>query len=161
MNIHLQTKLRAKPIAQTVRGYGGGGAGAGGNGTNGGTIGIINSESVLVLDYGGNGRQPSNYFIQDTYGIGGPVSVGGLHTGGYTSTMPQRSATLWRVIGSNVPSGRQLPSASNNTGHGGIGGSWYYRDDQGGVYTRNSYDIYGGSGGSGRCIISINKLSHK
>jgi hypothetical protein len=56
---------------------------------------------------------------------------------------------LWRSSTSQ-PTGQDQISAPNNTGYGGIGGSWFYRSS-----SNASYDIRGGAGGSGICLIAI------
>jgi hypothetical protein len=129
-------------------GYGGGGAGAGGNGSNGSSSGGNN-----ISDNGGNGKTPSNFFINNTYGIGGPTRIGGYYTGAVGTTPPSFNTTIWR--GSKTsPAGQTQLAAPDNTGHGGIGGAWFYRSQPSGN-NKNSYDIYGGTGGSGICIVSI------
>lgn len=129
--------------------YGGGGAGAGGNGSNGGT----SSSYGEFQDNGGNGITPSNYFYNNNvvYGIGGPTRIGGLDTGEAGSLPGAYTATLWRINNTSQPSSQNQISAPNNTGYGGIGGSWFWRTGTG----DNSYDIRGGDGGSGICLISI------
>jgi hypothetical protein len=124
--------------------YGGGGAGAGGNGTNGATI-ISNYGNAV--DNGGNGITPSNYFLNNVYGIGGPTRKGGSDS---TTSQPRSYSgqTLWRISNYTLPASQSQLSAPDNTGHGGIGGTWWYK-----VYT--SYAITGGAGGSGICIVSI------
>lgn len=131
-------------------GYGGGGAGAGGSGTGGSSSSNVNT----IVRNGGIGVTPSNYFVNNiSYGEGGPTYVGGIQgsTSGYLPTIG--SATIWNNASySNVIINSQyLIDAPNNTGHGGIGGGWFSRNYLG----NSSYNIVGGKGGSGKCIVSI------
>ena len=105
--------------------------------------------------------------IGGAYGIGGPTRSYNQ----YTTDFPRGNFTFWRsatkfnvnylagnqppMIPStiNVNSENVMGTAINNTGHGGIGGSFYVRGN--GTDNGTAYVIHGGAGGSGKCIISI------
>jgi hypothetical protein len=135
-------------------GNGGGGAGAGGSGSNG-TSSSVNT----IQTNGGLGLTPSNYFVNNiSYSEGGPTYVGGINSGTtYNTTyLPTiDNAYIWNNIQyTNIIVRSQfLIDAPNNTGHGGIGGGWFARMGSASKY--NSYNIVGGLGGSGICIVSI------
>lgn len=129
-------------------GYGGGGAGAGGSGSNGGS-----STANTIVNNGGVGVLPSNNFVNNIYyGCGGSTYVGGI-TSTSNSFLPTiDSATIWNNVSySNIINSQFLIDAPSNTGIGGIGGGWFYRNGT----SKGSYNIVGGKGGSGICIIAI------
>jgi hypothetical protein len=131
---------------------GGGGAGSSGSGNNGLGLTIIQASAANgwtrqkfahFHDNGGNGTNPSNYFIQNTYGIGGPTRT--LFNEG--AVIEPTTATLWRTSYASINIRNQY-TPPNNTGHGGLGGT---------VIRTSSNNVYkaGGAGGSGICIVSI------
>ena len=130
-------------------GYGGGGAGAGGSGSNG-SGGTANT----IVNNGGVGVLPSNDFVNNIYyGCGGSTYVGGISSTSNSFLPTIDSATIWNNVNYStiIINSQYLINAPSNTGFGGIGGGWFYRDGT----AKGSYNIVGGKGGSGICIIAI------